>query len=159
MQLPLQSARSPRTTSSARGRRTAARCGSNRTGLTLLEMLLAAVILATALSVLAQHNSSGTTAALRSQLETEAALRCQSQLNRLLFEKHLPSNLSERPFEDNPRWHWSATRSPSNYTGLSLLTVNVFQTGRHKSISSFSLSRLCSSHAESSVSFSPGDRR
>lgn len=159
MQLPIQSARSPLSTSSQRRRRSAARDGNNRNGLTLLEMLLSAVILATALSVLAQHNSSGTTAALRSQLETEAAMRCQSQLNRLLCEKDMPSNLSERPFEDDPRWHWSAHRSPSKYAGLWMLTVEVFQTGRHRSISTFSLSRLCSSCGESNGMSSSGDRR
>ncbi len=159
MQVPLQSARSSLNTSSIRGQRSVARGGNNRKGLTLLEMLLAAVILATALSVLAQHNSSGTTAALRSQLETEAAMRCQSQLNRLLCDKQMPANLSERPFEDDPRWYWSASRSPSKYAGLWMLTVEVFQEGRHKNISTFSLSRLCSTRTESNVTNSSGDHR
>ena len=159
MRLSHQSAKSTLSNSSKRRYRSAARCGSSRKGLTLLEMLLSAVILVTALSVLAQHNSTASTAALRSQLETEAALRCQSQLNRLLYADHLPSHLLERQFDDDPRWYWSATKSPSNYDGLWLLTVDVFQTGRHKSISSFSLSRLCPDAAESSGSFSSADRR
>jgi prepilin-type N-terminal cleavage/methylation domain-containing protein len=58
-----------------------------RRGLTLLEMLLAASILAMSLAVLARQNGVGVRAALRSQLETEAAVLCQSQLNRLLAEK------------------------------------------------------------------------
>jgi hypothetical protein len=106
-------------------------------------MLLATVILVTALAALAQQNSLGTRAALRSQLETEAALRCQSQLNRLLFEGNLSTNMPERAFDDDPEWRWSATKKPAEFEGLSLLTVHVFRSGRHKQISLYSLSRLC----------------
>lgn len=113
-----------------------------RGGLTLVEMLLATIILVTALAALAQQNSLGTRAALRSQRETEAALRCQSQLNRLLFEERLSANMPERAFDDDPEWRWSATKTPAKFEGLSLLTVRVFRSGRYKQISSYSLSRL-----------------
>lgn len=121
------------------------RASSSRTrgGLTLLEMLLASVILVTSLAALAQHNATGTDASLRSQLETEAAIRCQSQLNRLLVETPRIANSTDTAFTDDPRWHWSARKQPSKFPGLSLLTVDVYQHGTHRNISSFSLSRLC----------------
>ena len=98
-----------------------------RSGLTLLEMLLASVILVTALAALAQHNATATDASLRSQLETEAAIRCQSQLNRLLVETPGLVNSKDRAFDDDPRWYWSAMKRPSKFAGLSLLTVDVYQ--------------------------------
>lgn len=117
-----------------------------RRGLTLLEMLLAASILAMSLAVLARQNGVGVRAALRSQLETEAAVLCQSQLNRLLAEKALMETIPERPLADagsqSHRWMWSAQVEPSSVPELRLVTVTVFAEGIHREISTVRLSRL-----------------
>lgn len=113
-----------------------------RKGLTLLEILLASVILAGALAALAQQNSTGVQAALRSQLETEAAVHCQSILNRLLVEGMPSREVIEQKLPQHDRWRWSARRIDSQFEGLSLLTVTVFQEGATRKISAFSLSRL-----------------
>lgn len=128
-------------------------CRSRR-GLTLLEMLLAASILAMSLAVLARQNGVGVRAALRSQLETEAAMLCQSQLNRLLAEKALMETIPERPLTDansqSHRWMWSVQVEPSSVPDLRLVTVTVFAEGIHQEISTVKLSRLVPSAAEDS---------
>lgn len=117
-----------------------------RRGLTLLEMLLAASILAMSLAVLARQNGVGVRAALRSQLETEAAVLCQSQLNRLLAEKATIETIPERPLANagsqSRGWMWSAQVEPSSLPELRLVTVTVFADGIHRDISTVKLSRL-----------------
>lgn len=123
-----------------------------RHGLTLLEMLLAASILAMSLAVLARQNGTGVRAALRSQLETEAAVLCQSQLNRLLAEKALLETIPERPLANagspSHRWMWSAQVEPSSVPELRLVTVSVFAEGIYRDISTVKLSRLVPSVPE-----------
>lgn len=125
-----------------------------RRGLTLLEMLLAASILAMSLAVLARQNGVGVRAALRSQLETEAAVLCQSQLNRLLAEKTSIETIPERPLaeadSESHRWMWSAQVEPSSMPELRLVTVTVFAEGIHREISTVKLSRLVPSAPEAS---------
>lgn len=116
--------------------------GRARSGLTLLEILLASAILAAALSVLAQQNSVGVQAALRSQLETEAAVHCQSLLNRLLAEGVPETDLPEQAISPRSRWKWSAKVESSEFEDLSLLSVTVYQDGPSRRISTFRLSRL-----------------
>lgn len=113
-----------------------------RSGLTLIEILLASVILAGALAALSQQNATGVEAALRSQLETEAAVKCQSKLNRLLAEGLPAADATNQAIEGDERWRWSAKVGSSDYVGLKWLTVTVHQNGRNKAISTFSLSRL-----------------
>lgn len=136
-------------------RRLARRCSGrsigNRQGLTLVEVLLATTILVVSLAALAQQNASGTRAALRSHLETESAIRCQSQLNRLLTQNGSLQSQLDVPFLDDNRWRWSATVSASQFPELSLLTVRVSQSGNNQDISEFSLSRLFTHKAASST--------
>jgi type II secretion system protein I len=125
-----------------------------RRGLTLLEMLLAASILAMSLAVLARQNGVGVRAALRSQLETEAAVLCQSQLNRLLAEKATIETIPERPLANavsqSRRWMWSAHVEPSSMPELRLVTVTVFADGIHRDISTVKLSRLVPVNSDAS---------
>lgn len=126
-----------------------------RRGLTLLEMLLAAAILAMSLAVLARQNSVGVRAAVRSQLETEAAVLCQSQLNRLLTEKTPTDSIPERPVTEvgskSHRWMWSAQVEQSAVPDLRLVTVTVFAEGIHREISTVKLSRLVPTGSHISV--------
>lgn len=133
-----------------------------RRGLTLLEMLLAAAILAMSLAVLARQNGVGVRAALRSQLETESAVLCQSQLNRLLSEKTPTDSIAERPLTEagskSHRWMWSAQVEPSSVPELRLVTVTVFAEGMHREISTVKLSRLVPAFPEASPQRIAGGR-
>lgn len=128
----------------------------------MLEMLLAASILAMSLAVLARQNGVGVRAALRSQLETEAAVLCQSQLNRLLTEETLMETIPERPLTDAGsqahRWMWSAQVEPSSVPELRLVTVTVFAEGIHREISTVKLSRLVPTNTRSSPQRIAGGR-
>ena len=126
----------------------------SRRGLTLLEMLLAAAILAMSLAVLARQNGVGVRAALRSQLETDAAVLCQSQLNRLLMQNVPVDTIPERPLADagseSHRWMWSVRVEQSSMPELQLITVTVFAEGIHREISTVTLSRLVPIETQSS---------
>ena len=80
---------------------------SDRRGITLLEVLLSAVILAMSLAALGQLVSNGVTAGLRSERQTEAAVRCQSKLDELLAGVEPLRAVSAVPCVDDPRWLWS----------------------------------------------------
>ena len=125
-------------------------------------MLLAASILAMSLAVLARQNGVGVRAALRSQLETEAAVLCQSQLNRLLAEKASLETIPERPLTDagskSHRWMWSTQVEPSSMPELRLVTVTVFAEGIHREISTVKLSRLVPAESEISTQRIVGGR-
>ena len=125
-------------------------------------MLLAASILAMSLAVLARQNGVGVRAALRSQLETESAVLCQSQLNRLLAEKASMETIPERPLADagsqSHRWMWSVQVEPSSVPELRLVTVTVFAEGIHREISTVKLSRLVPVASEASPQRIAGGR-
>ncbi len=127
-----------------------------RHGLTLLEILLASAILATALTVLAQQNSTGVQAALRSHLETDAAILCQSQLNLLLNGKARSLPITDQAIEDAPRWRFSATMTEAPVEDSFWLTVQVHQPGPHESISRFALVRLIRSDRNQRLSAALG---
>lgn len=115
---------------------------SARRGLTLLEILLASVILATALAVIGQQNAVGVQAAIRTQLETEAAIHCQNLLSRLVTTGVPNGMISNQPIPETDGWLWSATRTASPFEELQMLTVSVHKPGRYEVFSRTSLSRL-----------------
>jgi general secretion pathway protein I len=78
-----------------------------RRGITLLEVLLAAVILAGSLAALGQLVSNGVNAGLRAEMQTEATLRCQSKLDELLAGVEELRPISGAEFSDDRRWTWA----------------------------------------------------
>lgn len=115
---------------------------TGRRGVTLIEMLLATAILAVALTVLAQQNTFGVQAALRAELETESALRCQSLLNQLLLNHQLSDRPAQNSFSDDPAWKWQLSVRASQWPGLQLVHVEVFRSGEYESLSRTRLTRL-----------------
>ena len=100
-----------------------------RTGLTLLEVLVSLAILGGALTAIGRLTSNGVTAALRCEHDTDAALRCRSQLDLLLAGTAPIRDVSWQAFADDPQWRWSATLSPAADRQLATLTVAVERTG------------------------------
>ena len=122
-------------------------------------MLLATAILAVALTVLAQQNAFGVQAALRAELETESALRCQSLLNQLLLENHLPVRQSQNSFADDQAWKWQSSVSLSQWPGLQLVQVEVFRTGPNERFSRTMLTRLVPVRSQEVTLRVQGERR
>lgn len=95
------------------------------TGLTLLEVLVSLAILGGALTAIGRLTSNGVTAAMRCELDTEAVIRCRSQLDVLLAESTPIRDVSWQAFADNPRWRWRAILSPAADRQLLLFTIAV----------------------------------
>lgn len=134
-----------------RGRSHRFRHSDRRSGLTLLEILLSVVILATSMAVLAQQTTTAVRAALRSRLETEAAAHCQSLMNRILASRTPASEVAEQPIEDHKTWLWSCRISATPYEHLRLLTISVRKFGKDSLYSEFSLSRLIPLDSDRSI--------
>lgn len=115
----------------------------SRRGLSLIEVMLSVAILAGALAVLGHQASVGVNAALRSQLSTEAALKCQTQMESLLAIGFRGLPVSDQAFPGNAAWHWSAELLPSEFEGIQVLHVSVYKPGgRLERLSRWTLTRL-----------------
>lgn len=122
-------------------RRAAGLCG--RGGLSLIEVMLAVAILAVALAALGHQASVGVNAALRSQLSTEAALKCQTQMELLLAIGFRGLPISNQPIPGSGVWHWSAELLPSQFESVQVLRVSVYKPrGRLERMSRWTLTRL-----------------
>jgi type II secretion system protein I len=110
-----------------------------RKGFTLLEVLLSAAILAASLAALGQLISNGTAAGIRSQRQTEAALRCQSKLDEMLAGVEALRTVPETPFADDSRWLWNAEVQA---TSESLRRVTVSVRNADSTSVDFTLTRL-----------------
>jgi prepilin-type N-terminal cleavage/methylation domain-containing protein len=109
---------------------------SRRDGLTLVEVLLATALLAMALTALAQLQYSGVRAVTSAQLEAEAMLLCQSELDAVLVGVHLSpasstannSLLMTEPLASDPTWSRRISLEPTRTPGLMSLTVEILRT-------------------------------
>lgn len=80
----------------------------SRAGLTIYEVFLALTLLLGALAVLSQHVAVGTRAAVRGQMQTRAALLCQTKLAEVLAGVEPMSQVSDMGIEDaGDGWTWS----------------------------------------------------
>jgi hypothetical protein len=114
-----------------------------RNGVSLLETVLAVAILATALAGLGHQTFAGLRASVRVELESRAALLCQSRIESLI--PNLPASLpiSGEPLPDAPEWRWSAELKPvKDIDEVQWLVVSVYQPGPQVELSRYSLSRL-----------------
>lgn len=127
---------------------------TKRSGTTLLEVLLSAVILAGALAALSQLATNGINASLRTEMDTIAAVKCQSKLNELLA---MPADAQlgiTQPFADSAAWNWTAELQDGPSKTLSVLSVTVNHSGNSQTSTSFQLSRLVSTdHFQSTDTF------
>ncbi len=79
-----------------------------RSGLSLLEMILALTLFLGAASVLAQLAWNGQRAAIQARLRTEAVFRCETKLSELLSGAERFQTVQGVAFSDDPQWTWSA---------------------------------------------------
>ena len=100
------------------GRRTA------RRGMSLLEVFVALAIFIAALAVITQIISTGTRAAVRAQLQSEATLRAESCMAEAVAGA-IPLENDRKPFDDDSAWQWNLSIESGPHVDTLLLTVSV----------------------------------
>ena len=114
-----------------------------RSGLSLLEVVLAIGILLMSLAALAQLVSSGSRAAVDSQLRTEAVIRCQSKLAEVVSGNSPLQAVDGAKFDDDPRWRWSLRTQATAIPDLLDVQISVSREGASGTpIAEYSLRRL-----------------
>lgn len=111
------------------GRRTSS--FSNRRGISLFEVVLALAIFIGALTAVAQILRTGSRAAVRAQLESEAVLLCERRMNEVVSGV-LPLEAVDRSgFDNRSNWFWSLSLSESGSVNLLKLEVKVEHVGEN----------------------------
>jgi general secretion pathway protein I len=118
-------------------------CPAFRPGFSLFEVLIALAIFVTSAAVIGQLISSGVRAAVRSRLETQAVLRCESKMAEVVSGYAMLQSVTGTPFTDDSSWTWSTSIEAGPQPDLYLVSVKVSHpsTGQLDDLS-FTLSRL-----------------
>ena len=126
----------------------------NQAGLTLYEVVLALVIFLGALLALGQLIATGSRAAIRSRLQTQAILLCDSKLCEVLAGIEPMQAAASVPFDSSDsNWFWSLDVVQGPTENLLLLELTVSHMGENKlSDASSSISRYVSDPQFSSES-------
>lgn len=100
-----------------------------RNGITLYEVVLSLAIFAGALAALGPLASTGSRAAVRTKLETQAVLRCESKLAEVLAGIEPLQAVSGGAFEDAaPGWSWDLSVTSGPRQDLLILEVSAAHT-------------------------------
>ena len=105
----------------------ATRSHRTRTGLSLLEVLLAIAILGGAMIVITQLLNLGYRSAIEARMRTEAALLCDTKMAGLAAGVLPLSGTSGEAIEENPNWNYSVSVENASQVGLLAVTVTVAQ--------------------------------
>lgn len=96
-----------------------------RSGLSLLEVLLAIAILGGALVVLSELVRIGARSSREARELTVAQLLCEAKLAELELAGTAPQTATKQPCETNPDWVYSVEVQPSDLEGLMYVMVRV----------------------------------
>jgi general secretion pathway protein I len=96
-----------------------------RSGLTLFEVLLSLAIFIAAMSAIGMLTVNGLRGAVRTRLQTEAVLRCQTKLTEVVAGVERVESVIRRPFPDDGRWFWTLSVDDSETRGLAKLKMTV----------------------------------
>ena len=97
-----------------------------RSGLTLLEVLVSVAIFLGSMTAIMQILSLGRRAEMLTRLQTEAVMRCESQMAEVVAGVQELKTVTAKPFDDSDRsgtWQWSLDVAESGTTGLLQLTL------------------------------------
>lgn len=97
--------------------------GHHRSGLTIIEVIVATAIFLGALGVIIQIMNLGDSARVSATLDAEAALRCESVMGEIVSGVRTMVPVSQEPFEDSDRW--KATVFVEDGGGDSLMKITV----------------------------------
>ena len=97
----------------------------HRSGLSLLEILVSAAILAGSVTAIMQVLNVGHHSRLSAVLDGDAVLRCRSVMGELQAGVRPLSSSGDKAFEDDASWVWSSTVSDQGSTSLLQVDVTV----------------------------------
>lgn len=116
---------------------------SSRSGISLFEVVLALAIFIGAMAAMAQILRTGSRAAIRAQLTSEAVILSELRMNELVSGVLPLESVSRAPFDGKPNWFWTVNISDSNVPSLLKLEVIVEHQGdRGASTVTYQLARL-----------------
>ena len=95
----------------------------HRSGLTIIEVIVATAIFLGALGVIIQIMNLGDSARVSASLDAEAALRCESVMGEIVSGVRTMTPVSQEPFDDSDRW--KATVLVEDGGGESLMKITV----------------------------------
>jgi len=108
------------------------RNAASRTGLTLYEVVLSIGIFLMAMAALSELISVGSRAAVKAELETQAALYAESKMAEIVSGAVPMTATGNQPlFPDDPSWQWRLTEGEPPAEGLKDLTVTVMHMGNN----------------------------
>ena len=102
-----------------------------RSGMTLFEVVLAMAIFVGSFAAISQILRTGSTAAVRARLQSEAALRCDGKMNEVLAGIIPLETTSEEAFPDDPAWNWTLALLDSGVLNLWRLELTVRRAGQN----------------------------
>jgi|SRR5690606_37077923 len=120
------------------------RSAASRRGLTIYEVFLALALLMGALAVLSQHIAVGTRAGVGGQLQTKAAMLCQTKMAEVVggIEPLSPVSGAELP-DAGLGWTWTLEVASGPSPDLLSVAVTVLHSnGQENTNASFTLRRL-----------------
>ncbi|WP_010586027.1 type IV pilus modification PilV family protein [Schlesneria paludicola] len=102
---------------------------ADRSGLTLLEIVLSLAIFFSAVVTLAQLAWTGSRAAVQARLRTQATIRCEAKLNEVLAGAEAMQTASGMSFPDDPNWTWSQVVTSGSHPELMQIDLTVAHRG------------------------------
>lgn len=115
---------------------------SDRSGITLMEVLLATAIFMGSLTAILQIIQMGHESRLSARLDAEAALRCESLMGEYVAGIAPLTGESNQAFEDSTEWQYSTTVEDAGGDGLLKINVLVKHLANGQTNSYFQLSRF-----------------
>ena len=117
--------------------------GSARRGLSLFEVVISLTIFACSMAAIGHLISTGVRGALRSRLESQAIMRCESKLGELAAGITPLQNTGGAAFPDDQSWQWSVAVTAGQHPGLYLVEVTTAHPSTNSAANiSFTLRRL-----------------
>jgi len=115
-----------------------------RSGITLLEIVIALAILLASLAVMSELLRTGSRAAVEAQTESEAVLRAETVLSEIIAGVYPPIDVELQDFEDDLDWKWTLHTYDGPHADLIRLevTVTLQPQGSDDVITSYTLTRL-----------------
>jgi len=102
---------------------------ANRRGISLFEVVLALAIFIGALTAIAQVLRTGSRAAIRAQLQSEAVLLSERRMNEVISGVLPLESVDHAPFDERANWSWSLNLADSGVVNLLKLELTVEHAG------------------------------